>query len=1717
MMQSKQDLFTKMNMDINPNKVSQEQGVFIKGVNGSVISDGGSNNFKWTSDTGTEHLFNLPYKTMVSEAQRYATANLYYFDGRSIGFGVESPTSSRSFLFEVYKSNIKKGFVYAENVHNVSFATYTIKIYIELEGLGYNTTEVVTAGTLGSWSIEHYLLNKTVTLFNTIPSGNRGNLSWSLKRHFVQPAFLTDIDKELQTTAAGYTDFTWYIEFQYQEAGANIGLLCREVNDGDFVYGFTRIANAFSYNKLGWGRGSINGSPIEFPASAPFPTPGTNKEDIYSEPVPEGRAIAYKQDQLYYAYDGGGYKTNILQKNPVVTDTTFDSPTYVNPFVKGDFILLAPALNESVYTDGILIEVNPRTFAYSLLQNQYKAAIEIPAQDIEVVYSKRLSVNKIILFCVTGEDYERLIYIVDFSNKVPETTLVLSTTEDIDFGVANPIRNCHVRYESDEYYYVYWSAQKGFLRELNLAKPITKDYDFNTRVHKPVRFGKVQTSKVYRNGGTLLVGAYQFCYSLSIDGVNYTRCSVHTNAVHIGTAKGYSEEINEEEKTIGRPQPVPLTMARYKGGEAGTKTTNSIEVRITNIDRRYRYIKLYSIEAVSGSGQYGSAVINEIHTGELSNSDYYEFLRVYTGLNDIVSGGLNISQVTKPTIVPCNIKSFFFNENRLVIAGYDEFVKQITDSERSALLGGLQAWYVSEPIGCDRSVPAITTKPKNNGHKNEINQQFKKGLAQMEYEFAWVFEDEYGNTTEPEKCMTWGGRLSFNDAEQHLFLFAPKDTIDHIAYNVTPDHVDPYEDPIGAVKVYKSGGYIMNPQGIAVKQAQNTFPSWAKKARLVRRIKDFSKTDIIYFTGLPAEGANAMFIPDLLGFNSFKRVGLNEGDLVVVIAACNVQNNESVIRMAEKPDGTIHKESLLAFFQNGATAGVNRTQLYYASANIVRISDGKAINTKAAYGYPLSYDTKITVPIIKVEPAYTISLPGMVTNAGLGYLPQPIHFGFILKRKNASDSADIVYYEDTGCEFDLSAPLTKKKTNFFPGDQFMGTINCPIMYKKEDSDNRVEASTLLVPTISQYNYSMANPGWFIEEEDSEARKELLAINRDYGVTNNWNKHLFISDEYLKERTSFANTVIYSDAREPNTKFSPFGALKSNNIVDLFVNRGTITAIEEFNDVIYVFYERGIKQLFPSEKEFMQSSSGTRVAVGDGSYLVSKDRDFSETKGTAYPVLKTNKGIYFYDGQTNTLNRISKGLEDLSLAGQCKTFFEKLTADETNISEWTGVFLNYNEIDERVFITLSTKEVAETVAKIVSTTAFAFIIKKDRFRIGDAVIIQTNGFVGFGIITAIQDENGNKIAIVTRKENNKLTYSHLEVAATGVYAAATVTKATYSLETIVFNEKIDAFEKLTDKVLTTSASASDRHIAIDPITHQSLSLYETENEENITAFETTGVNFNPRYLLAKNAWHIVNGTVDVYAKQNSVSITTPVRKFKFIGTNLRINEFRMLAMTKRNFLFLKGYKYRITGGLLYDCTTPTANSDKARLTIPYEFLPFITSLSGTEPALIAGFSRTLTMDIEFLVDETFEAPLVLCFDTLTGAITQAELTITEFSKSIALVPELTVVMNGAGYREEQVNMNTNKYVYDNGIVATNIIGSELQVEALGSEMTIPSITGIGTIKQRLQEYRYAIPYSVSEEGAKQRQRGVYHIVKYSFINYVKKFSLNSVKHLFRKSS
>lgn len=1694
MMQSAQDTFGKMNMDLNPSKINKDQGVFLKGRNGSVISNGGNNNFKWTSDTGTEHIFTLPYRTMVSTPKQYAKANLYYFDGRSAGYNIEYPSSTRAFICDIKKNGVKQGQIYAEVTHNVTAGSYAYKISVTLGGFNAYEVDGVTTPIPSNWCIEHVLLNEIVTLLNTVPTINRGGLKWTLKRHnVITPT--TEEDNQLRVELPEFSDFTWYIEFIYEEDNANIGLLCRETNEGDTVFGMgITLVHNNSRNKLGWGRGSVNGSPIQFPCSAPFPTPGLDPNYEDSEPMPMGRAIEIKQNQWYFAYDGDGYRTHILQKNPLVTDTAFNSPTYLNSFTKGNFFYVEQPNVESAYSDGAIIEVNPRSYAYSILKNQFIAAVEIPAQDIEVVYVVKISVNKILLFCVTGQDDERLIYTVDFTNKVPVATLILATTENIDFGINNPIRCCHVRYESDEYYYVYWCAKTGFLREINLSETITKDYDFNTRVHKPVNFGKIHTSNVYRSGGTLLAGGYQFAYSLSIDGVNYTKCSSHTNAVHIGSAKGYSEEINETNETIGRPQPVPQSLSRYKGAEPGTKTTNSIEVKITNIDRRYRYIKIYAIEAISGSGQYGSAVVNEIHAGELSNSDYFEFVKVYTGINDVIRGGLNISEVTLPTIVPVNIKNFFFNNNRLIISGYDEYSKQLTETERLNVLGGIQGFYISEPVGSDRAVPRVDIKAKNNGYKNIINQQFKKSLGNTIYEFAWVFEDEYGNNTEPMKITKWGGRQSFNDAEQHFFLFAPVDSNERLLYNPGGSQIDYYRT-----------GYIANAQGVAISQSYGSFPTWAKKAKLVRRSQDFAKADVIYFVGRRwsplTDTLMILSAWDIDGFNSFKRVGVSEGDSIVITHNCN---NAALTRIMESLDaGAPVKETTYAFFQNGTTAGLNRTTLSILYATIKRVSDTEVSNPTATAAFPTSYDTKVTGLTLLLD--QTIPQDGLV-------------FGYIQKRKNSDDANDVVYFEETGCEIDLTVKRTDKRINFFPGDHFIGGLNKPIMYKKNEPENRLEISTLYVPYISRYNFSMAPTGWFIEQDDSNAKKEMLTINRDYGVTNPWLKHLYISDDYLKERTKFRNTVIYSNQREPNTKYNPFGQLKANNVVDLFAKHGEITAIEEYGDIIYVFYERGIKQLFPSEKEFLETSSGTRIAVGDGSYLITKDNDFSDTKGTTYPILKTDKGIYFYDVHTNTLNRINKGMQDLSLDGQCKTFFQRFTSEETNTSEWRGVFLTYDNVEERVIITLSGKEKSATTAKIISTTQIGFLIQKDSFFVGDAVTIETTGYVAFGTITAIQNEGSSKLAVVTHLASNYLVKNYLQVGGTGVFRSATITKSKYELETIVYNEKTEAFEKLTDKVLIAGAAASDKYIAIDPITHQNLHLYEVEDETNIVAFQTSGVSFNPRYRFAKDSWNTIFESVTQYTNQDSVGISTPVRKIKFTGTNAPSANYKMLSCTKKQFLFLKGYKYVISGSILYTNAGSTAGTDIAKLFIPKEFYSFVSIDSQTNNALSNGTNLTLNVSVEFTVLSTFESPLVISFEKLSGTLTSLELTLTEFSKQVTLVPELTVVMNGPGYREEIPNISSAKYVYDNGNVTIDKENNtDLEVTVLGSETAFPSTTGVGSIKKRLQEFRYSVPYSIDLSGDKQRQRGVYHVIKYKFVNYVRKFSVNSVKHFFRKSS
>lgn len=1693
-MQSKQNTFTQLNKDVNPSAMNTEKGMFFHGKDGSLIG-GEGNTFKWVSDNGTEKVFTIPYSVAEPEKKTYAKAELYFFDGRHLSFGEKvAGTKRRSFVVEIYTNNVLYGkFVVVAKTLDES----PTSVYFGIEGyLGVASLYEpdISGMTRNNWSVEHCLLKMLYDKLNTIPVYQRGDLKWYLKQHIIKEGH-PECVKELATSEVEYEDYTWYIEFVYEKDNKELGIKCREILATD---SFPTLNPAIdtSINYLGWGRGSKNGNINRFPCSAPFPTPGSVKEDAYSKEIPDGIAYEVKQGEWYLTTDFA-YKTRTAEKNPEVSlsaggivYSTFNNSVGPNNYIKAD-----EALNQSISSEGYLIECNPPTWAYCILKNQYIYESAVPPLDKEIIDFAKIDKDRIIVFAVSGNDYERFIYIVDFSEETTKVTLYLRTKEDIDFGIGNPIKKIKVRYESDEQYYVYWIGKTGYLRCINIGEEIDSDYDFNTRVHKPVNFGKIHVSNVHRSGGNLLAGAYQFCYKLSIDGVNYTKASSHTNAVHIGTAKGYTEEIDENNTTIGNPRPVPVSNTNYKGFPQGTKTTCSVNVRITNIDRRYKYIKIFSIEAISGSGSYGSAVVNEIHTGPISSTEYYEFNKVYTGITNVTSGGLNISEVTKPRLIPKNITSFNFVNNRLVIAGYEEDTKTLTEQEKTTLIAGATGYLITEGIGSDKRKKYGAL---NGGYKNHINQQFKKSMANTEYSLAWVFEDEYGNNTEPVKFVVWDNAPPKTDNAQQPFLFVSDQTDTISEFGVIHGPI-----PGGGVN-YKSVGYWFNSYGIGLSMASNSFPTWAKKAKIVRRKKEFNKSDVIYFTAIKAINGKLYFlsIPDLANYNSFEKEAFIEGDnLIILIEGVSKTNVAWHSRRYDIPNTTPLYETVEMFYQAGTTDAsfANKTNNNYGEYKITEVLSE-------------------VIPALKSEPSLTTEKRATVLSLKLnkslhitGY--GKLVFGYIKKEKKTSESEDIVYYEETGYEIDLTKKRTTKKVNVFPGDCFMGTLNTAIRYDGGETKDRAKMNTVLAPIISRYNYAMAPSGWHLDKDDSNGKEELIEQNRDYAVTNNWNSHVYISDDYLKEKTKFKNTLIYTNSREANTKYNPYEEIPTNNIIDFSGEKGNITDIETDGDVTYVFFEKGIQQLFNSEKEMLNTTSGARVSVGDNTFFISKDNEFSPNKGTLGNVLKTNKGIYFIDLYTSGLNLIQKEVIDLSVIKGCSSFFKKENPKEINLTENTGYFMSYSEKDDRLFITLSNKVESNSSAKRIDAQTIEVYTKTRDIGIDDAVRIETEGYIVYSKVTAIASANGITTATTIYSEENILIKDHTKVSGIGNAQDCTIKKANFTIETIVYNEKIEAFEKTTDIVTTKLVSVSKRNIMLDTVNKQVLHS-DTIDEENTTGIKTNSVEMNIRAVNNTNAWMAIKDSSIEYSKTETTG-GTPSREIKieavathsFLGT-------KVFVKTKNCILFLKGGTYEINASYLYTLTTGTGT---LMLSINEKLKDFITIITETKASITAGTNLTATSTIKFTVNETFESELTVTAKDVSGLLNAVKTTITTFTKEIKMQPELGVVMNGAHYREEQTNTNTNKYVYDNGVLATDKEGSGLEVKVKGSEMKGYSTTEPENIKRRLNEYRYAIPYFKDEEEKKERQRGIYHKIKYIFVEYNRKFTVNSIKHFFRKSS
>lgn len=217
---------------------------------------------------------------------------------------------------------------------------------------------------------------------------------------------------------------------------------------------------------------------------------------------------------------------------------------------------------------------------------------------------------------------------------------------------------------------------------------------------------------------------------------------------------------------------------------------------------------------------------------------------------------------------------------------------------------------------------------------------------------------------------------------------------------------------------------------------------------------------------------------------------------------------------------------------------------------------------------------------------------------------------------------------------------------------------------------------------------------------------------------------------LPDVNEYDTRVYASDlkiAGETNDSWSVF---KPNNFLDMENYYGPITDILEHTDKLLVLQDKGLVNISVNPRSLIQDSSGAQLVLGTGDVLSRYDY-LDQNSGSIHQnsVLKTPKGVYYYDAYTHKLMFYNNVLSDikgmhgwlletfnenlgfttggrvdstLSLQGICSTY------DSKNKECWFTFLMTDDETHGIVRKTLVYNELFECFTGFYSHTPYMYI-------------------------------------------------------------------------------------------------------------------------------------------------------------------------------------------------------------------------------------------------------------------------------------------------------------------------------------------------------------------------------------------------------------------------
>jgi hypothetical protein len=189
----------------------------------------------------------------------------------------------------------------------------------------------------------------------------------------------------------------------------------------------------------------------------------------------------------------------------------------------------------------------------------------------------------------------------DESTPIPTSTIELLYNNKLNFSIDHPIRDAKGHYENTECVKVYFTDDYNYLRCFNYA-------DSNAFAIPPelidimgdVYLTKPQLENI--TSGSLQCGVIQYAYKLYNKYGGETQLSPFSNMIHLAKGSDFG------------------SYTSYTGGKPGENSGKGLIIKVKNIDRRYKFIKLYSAFYKDGSSE---PELNQIADMDVDSDDIY--------------------------------------------------------------------------------------------------------------------------------------------------------------------------------------------------------------------------------------------------------------------------------------------------------------------------------------------------------------------------------------------------------------------------------------------------------------------------------------------------------------------------------------------------------------------------------------------------------------------------------------------------------------------------------------------------------------------------------------------------------------------------------------------------------------------------------------------------------------------------------------------------------------------------------------------------------------------------------------------------------------------------------------------------------------------------------------------------------------------------------------